>query len=88
MNVTGTGVQEVEVHLAGMRIRPAVLNVAPGVRLRLTVINEDTQQHDLRLANGLSTRCSTPASGPRSTSARSPPTSPAGARSPVTKRPA
>jgi len=55
VDVTGTGVQEVEVHLAGMRIRPAVLNVAPGVHLRLTVVNEDTQEHDLRLANGMST---------------------------------
>jgi nitrite reductase (NO-forming) len=50
--VAGSGVQEVEVRLAGMRIRPAMLTVAPGVHLRLKVVNEDAQQHDLRLATG------------------------------------
>ena len=50
--VSGGGVQEVEVQLSGMRIRPALLTVTPGVQLRLRVVNEDSQPHDLRLANG------------------------------------
>jgi nitrite reductase (NO-forming) len=53
--VTGSGVQEVTVELVGMRVRPAVLSVAEGVHLRLTVVNRDTQPHDLRLDSGLAT---------------------------------
>ena len=51
-SVGGGGVQEVEVRLAGMRVLPSQLIVAAGTQLRLRIVNEDTQPHDLRLATG------------------------------------
>ena len=55
VRVGGGGVQEVEVELAGMRVRPALLTVDEGVHLRLRVVNRDTQPHDLRLDSGPAT---------------------------------
>jgi nitrite reductase (NO-forming) len=47
--------QEVHVTLEGMDIRPAVIEVAAGTRLRLVVTNRDAMRHDLAMANGPST---------------------------------
>ncbi|TNY36290.1 multicopper oxidase domain-containing protein [Thermomonospora catenispora] len=51
-SVAGGGVQTVDVTLSGMRIRPSVIEAAPGTRLVLRVTNADAQRHDLRLATG------------------------------------
>ncbi|MEU6538531.1 multicopper oxidase domain-containing protein [Streptomyces sp. NPDC047000] len=45
----------VAVTLAGMRIRPATIEVAAGTRLRLKVTNADAQRHDLKVQGGPST---------------------------------
>ncbi|MFI6706410.1 multicopper oxidase domain-containing protein [Nonomuraea sp. NPDC050478] len=50
--VTATGARTVEVTLAGMSIRPSVIEAAPGTVLTLRVTNTDAQRHDLRLATG------------------------------------
>jgi nitrite reductase (NO-forming) len=50
-----SGVQEVQVTLIGMDIRPAVVEVPAGTRLRLVVTNRDSMRHDLAFANGPST---------------------------------
>ncbi|MBG0823177.1 multicopper oxidase domain-containing protein [Planomonospora sp. ID91781] len=50
--VTATGAKTVEVTLSGMRVRPAVIEAAPGTVLTLRVTNTDAQRHDLRLASG------------------------------------
>ena len=50
-----SGVQEVAVTLVGMDIRPAVVEVPAGTRLRLVVTNRDAMRHDLAFANGPST---------------------------------
>jgi nitrite reductase (NO-forming) len=50
--VTATGAKTVEVTLSGMRVRPAVIEAAPGTVLTLRVTNTDAQRHDLRLATG------------------------------------
>ncbi|MGV9776987.1 multicopper oxidase domain-containing protein [Streptosporangium sp. NPDC003464] len=50
--VAATGTRTVEVTLSGMRIRPAVIEAAPGTVLTLRVTNTDAQRHDLRLATG------------------------------------
>ncbi|MEN3533595.1 multicopper oxidase domain-containing protein [Microbispora sp. ZYX-F-249] len=42
----------VEVTLAAMRVRPAVVNAPSGARLTLRVTNADAQRHDLRLSTG------------------------------------
>lgn len=47
-----SGQQTVDVTLAGMRIRPATIEVTPGTSLVLRVVNRDAQRHDLRLATG------------------------------------
>ncbi|MER7208975.1 multicopper oxidase domain-containing protein [Streptosporangium sp. NPDC000239] len=50
--VVATGARTVEVTLSGMRVRPAVIEAAPGTVLTLRVTNADAQRHDLRLATG------------------------------------
>jgi nitrite reductase (NO-forming) len=50
--VDGTGTRTVDVTLSGMRIRPSVIEAAPGARLVLRVTNSDAQRHDLRLSTG------------------------------------
>nr|WP_240973848.1 multicopper oxidase domain-containing protein [Nonomuraea sp. FMUSA5-5] len=50
--VTATGSRTVEVTLAGMSIRPAVIEAPAGTVLTLRVTNADAQRHDLRLATG------------------------------------
>ncbi|GAT71077.1 nitrite reductase [Planomonospora sphaerica] len=50
--VTATGAKTVEVTLSGMRVRPAVIEAAPGTVLTLRVTNADGQRHDLRLGSG------------------------------------
>ncbi|MBG0830116.1 multicopper oxidase domain-containing protein [Planomonospora sp. ID67723] len=50
--VAATGTRTVEVTLSGMRVRPAVIEAAPGTALTLRVTNTDAQRHDLRLATG------------------------------------
>lgn len=45
----------VAVTLAGMRIRPARIEVAAGTALRLKVTNTDTQRHDLKIEDGPAT---------------------------------
>jgi nitrite reductase (NO-forming) len=47
--------ETVDVRLANMRVRPGVIRVPAGTRLRLRVTNTDAMQHDLRLANGVHT---------------------------------
>ncbi|GII05718.1 multicopper oxidase domain-containing protein [Planobispora takensis] len=51
-SVTATGARTVEVTLSGMRVRPSVIEAAPGTVLTLRVTNADGQRHDLRLATG------------------------------------
>lgn len=46
------GTQTVEVTLAGMRVSPAVIEVAAGTRLVLEVTNTDGMRHDLELSSG------------------------------------
>ncbi|MBG0816530.1 multicopper oxidase domain-containing protein [Planomonospora sp. ID82291] len=50
--VAATGARTVEVTLSGMRVRPAVIEAAPGTVLTLRVTNTDAQRHDLRLGTG------------------------------------
>ncbi|WP_037559578.1 multicopper oxidase domain-containing protein [Spirillospora albida] len=54
-SVTVTGGRTVDVTLAGMRILPGTISVAPGTRLTLRVTNKDAQRHDLRLGTGQAT---------------------------------
>lgn len=49
------GVQEVTVSLMSMDIRPGVIEVRPGTRLRLIVTNHDAMRHDLAFPGGPST---------------------------------
>ncbi|MFP8883876.1 multicopper oxidase domain-containing protein [Streptomyces mangrovi] len=50
-----TATRTVDVTLAGMRVRPARIEVAAGTALRLEVTNEDAQRHDLRVEDGPAT---------------------------------
>ncbi len=50
-----SGVQQVAVTMVGMDIRPAVIEVPAGTRVRLVVTNRDAMRHDLAFANGPST---------------------------------
>ncbi|KQX69365.1 multicopper oxidase domain-containing protein [Angustibacter sp. Root456] len=50
-----SGVQQVAVTMVGMDIRPAVIEVPVGTRVRLVVSNRDAMRHDLAFANGPST---------------------------------
>ncbi|MFF4985700.1 multicopper oxidase domain-containing protein [Streptosporangium saharense] len=50
--VVATGAKTVEVTLSGMRVRPSMIEAAPGTVLTLRVTNTDAQRHDLRLATG------------------------------------
>ncbi len=50
--MVATGAKTVEVTLSGMRVRPAVIEAAPGTVLTLRVTNADAQRHDLRLDSG------------------------------------
>ncbi|MFC4062635.1 multicopper oxidase domain-containing protein [Planomonospora corallina] len=50
--VSATGARTVEVTLSGMRVRPSVIEAAPGTVLTLRVTNTDGQRHDLRLSTG------------------------------------
>nr|WP_260408561.1 multicopper oxidase domain-containing protein [Planomonospora venezuelensis] len=50
--VTATGARTVEVTLAGMSVRPSVIEAPVGTVLTLRVTNTDAQRHDLRLATG------------------------------------
>ena len=52
----GTGTtRTVAVTLAGMRVRPARIQVTAGTDLRLKVTNTDAQRHDLKVEDGPST---------------------------------
>ncbi|HEX3004874.1 MAG TPA: multicopper oxidase domain-containing protein, partial [Angustibacter sp.] len=50
-----SGVQQVAVTMVGMDIRPAVIEVPAGTRVKLVVRNRDAMRHDLAFANGPST---------------------------------
>jgi nitrite reductase (NO-forming) len=50
-----SGVQQVAVTMVGMDIRPAVIEVPAGTRVRLVVTNRDAMRHDLAFAAGPST---------------------------------
>ena len=49
------GVQEVAVSMVGMDIRPSMIEVPTGTRLRLTVTSHDAMRHDLAFPGGLAT---------------------------------
>ncbi|QTE30977.1 multicopper oxidase domain-containing protein [Pengzhenrongella sicca] len=53
--VAAGGTQTVAVTLAGMRVSPAVIEVAAGTSLVLEVTNTDAMQHDLVLGTGAQT---------------------------------
>ena len=52
---TTVGVQEVEVSLVNMDIRPGVIRVPAGTRLRLVVTNREAMRHDVSIAGGPAT---------------------------------
>ncbi|MFF8633543.1 multicopper oxidase domain-containing protein [Streptomyces pilosus] len=54
-NGAATSTRTIEVTLAGMRIRPARIEVAAGTALRLKITNADAQRHDLKVEDGPST---------------------------------
>ena len=56
------GVQVVAVTLVGMDIRPAVITVPTGTRLRLVVTNHDAMRHDLAFPGGPATPMLAPGS--------------------------
>ena len=52
---TTVGVQEVAVSLVNMDIRPGVIRVPAGTRLRLVVTNREAMRHDVSIAGGPAT---------------------------------
>ena len=52
---TTVGVQEVAVALVNMDIRPGVIRVPAGTRLRLVVTNREAMRHDVSIAGGPAT---------------------------------
>ncbi|MGA5710449.1 multicopper oxidase domain-containing protein [Streptomyces cellulosae] len=50
-----TATRTVDVTLAGMRVRPARIEVTAGTAVRLKITNADVQRHDLKVEDGPST---------------------------------
>ncbi|WP_432058326.1 multicopper oxidase domain-containing protein [Streptomyces sp. bgisy022] len=50
-----TATRTVDVTLAGMRVRPARIEVTAGTAVRLEITNADAQRHDLKVEDGPST---------------------------------